>query len=436
MPRVNLTAGRVADFTCPAGTAQAFLWDAAAPGLGLRCTPAGAKAYIFQSRYAGNPLRMTIGSPADWTIPKARERARKLQTIIDEGRDPRAVVAEAVAADTAKRAADRADAVTVGEAWAVYLADRRPHWGERHYADHEDMAREGGREAKAGTRGRGVTIAGPLHALMGRRLRELDAPAVEAWAKREAAARPARARLALRMLKAFLRWCAEHPDYSGAAHAEAAASKRAREALGRPALRNDVLLREQLPAWFAAVRAIDSPAHRAYLQSLLLLGCRPGELLALRWADIDEQWRAMRLRDKAEGERTVPLTPYVASLILRLPRRNAWVFSSPTAKGGRIQRPNITHTRACAVAGLQGLTLHGLRRSYRTLTEWLEVPAGITAQLQGHRPSAIAEKHYTRRPLDLLRLHAKRIEAAMLEWGGVAFDPKAEQQPRLAVVGG
>jgi integrase len=424
MPRIKLTAPRVAAFECPPGREQAFLWDADAPGLAMRVTARGAKAYVLQSRFANKPLRVTIGAPDAWSIAKARERARELQTMIDSGRDPREVIGETIAADAAKRAADRRRLATVAEAWRAYLEDRRPHWGARHYADHVDMTRDGGRETAIGTRGRGVTIDGPLRPLMALRLRELDAPTVEAWAKREAKARPARARLALRILKAFMRWCSSQPEYAGAVAPEAATSKRARETLGKPATKADVLLREQLPAWFKAVQAIASPTHRAYLQALLLVGCRPGEMLDLEWKDIDEQWRSLRIRDKVDGERLIPLTPYVQSLLLALPRRNRWVFSSPLAEGGRIQRPNVMHARACTVAGVPDLTLHGLRRSFRTLTEWLEVPAGVVAQLQGHKPSATAEKHYTRRPLDLLRIYSERIELAMLEWAGVPFEAK------------
>jgi intergrase/recombinase len=38
------------------------------------------------------------------------------------------------------------------------------------------------------------------------------------------------------------------------------------------------------------------------------------------------------------------------------------------------------------------------------------VPTGVVAQLMGHKPSATAEKHYTVRLLDLLRLHHEKIE--------------------------
>jgi hypothetical protein len=37
----------------------------------------------------------------------------------------------------------------------------------------------------------------------------------------------------------------------------------------------------------------------------------------------------------------------------------------------------------------------------------------------GHKPSATAEKHYTVRPLDLLRVHHERIESWILEQGKV-----------------
>ena len=83
------------------------------------------------------------------------------------------------------------------------------------------------------------------------------------------------------------------------------------------------------------------------------------------------------------------------------------------------------------MAELEGLTLHGLRRSFKSLTEWLEVPAGVVAQLMGHKPSALAEKHYRRRPLDLLRKWHDMIEAWILEQADIDFVPAA---PGLRVV--
>ena len=446
MAKIAFTAGRVSGFKCPPDKKQAFMWDATAPGLGLRTTPAGKPAYVFQSVYQGKDLRLTIGSPAAWSIPDAQAKARELQRLIDEGKDPRdlkrdalAAQAEKQAAAAAKEEADKAAALPVGEAWAAYLEARRPFWGERHYLDHIALVRAGGEPAKRGTRGRGVTIAGPLHPLMALALRDLTAPVIEAWAAREAQTRPTAARLAWRCLKAFLSWCAEQPEYAPVLPSvNPAKTKKAREALGKAGIKQDALLREQLPAWFAAVRSIGNATVSAYLQTLLLTGARPGEVLAMRWDDLNTQWRGLTIRDKVEGERVIPLTPYVWHLLAALPRRNEFVFSSNprggTKKAAPISSPNNPLAQACKVAGISPITLHGLRRSFKSLTEWLECPAGVVAQIMGHKPSATAEKHYTVRPLELLRVHHERIEAWILEQAGIVFDSQAEPG-KLRVVG-
>jgi integrase len=261
---------------------------------------------------------------------------------------------------------------------------------------------------------------------MAYRLRDLTAPVIEAWAAREAKTRATSARLAWRMLKVFLAWCEEQPAYLGLLPAKnPAKTKKSREALGKAGVKSDSLQREQLAVWFESVQKINNPVISAYLQTLLLTGARPGEVILMRWEDINTKWKGLTIRDKVEGVRTIPLTPFISQMLAALPRRNDWVFSSPTSKAGHITEPNYPHSVACAVSGLDGLTLHGLRRSFKSLTEWLEIPAGVVAQLMGHKPSATAEKHYTVRPLDLLRVHHEKIEAWILEQAGVTFDAKA-----------
>ena len=430
MAKIAFTAGRVSGFKCPPEKKQAFLWDATAPGLGLRATPAGKPAYVFQSVYQGKDLRITIGSPAAWSIPDAQAKARELQRLIDEGKDPRDLKREALAAHAEKQAAAAADAVTVGEAWQRYLEQRRPFWGELNYRDHVKMAQAGGEQRKRLPDVK--TIPGPLAELMPLRLAELTAPVIEAWAAREAKDRPARVRLALRLLKAFMRWAASEPDLKGKADPAAASAKKAREVAGKAKPKNDYIQREQLPVWFEYVRQIQNPVIAAYLQCLLLTGARREELAELKWEDVNFQWRGMELKDKIEGRRAVPLTPYVSHLLAALPRRNEWVFSSPGSASGRLTEPSIAHRQACAAAGLE-LTLHGLRRSFASLCEWLDIPGGISAQIQGHAPQGVREQNYIRRPLDLLRVHHERIEAWILEQAGIVFDTKAEPGKLRAV---
>ncbi len=425
MAKVAFTAGRVAGFRCPPDKAQAFLWDTTVPGLGLRATPAGKPAYIFQGRFQDKTVRITIGAPDAWSIPQAQGKARELQRQIDEGNDPRSIKRDALAAEAQRKAAEAAQAVTVGEVWAQYLEARKPHWGARHHAEHLLLAKAGGVASNRAVNG--VTQPGILFPMMALPLRELTAPVIEAWAAREGKTRPAAARLAWRCLKAFLSWCAEQPEYAPVLPSvNPTKTTKTRDALGKAGVKQDALLKEQLPAWFDAVRQLQNPVIVAYLQTLLLTGARAGEVLALRWDDVNIKWKGLTIRDKVEGVRVIPLTPYVSQLIHALPRRNEWVFSSPVSASGTLVIPRNPHHDACAVAGIEGLTVHGLRRSFKSLTEWLEIPAGVVAQIMGHKPSATAEKHYTVRPLDLLRLHHERIEAWILEQAGVPFVADAE----------
>jgi integrase len=452
----ELTAGLIERLTCPAGKSQAFMRDTKAPGLRVRATPVsaknpqGIKAFVFEAKLNRQNIRRTIGDVRAWTIDAARTEANRLRVSLDAGNDPRELEREKQVAKAAKEAAAAVQGATVSEAWSVYLAERRPFWREVTYKDHVQMAHAGGDERK---RMKGVkTIAGPLAHFMTMRLADLDNAKVHAWAQKETKVRPTRARLALRLLKAFIRWCALEDAYKAVTDPTAASGKKAREVLGTSKPRNDYIQREQLAAWFTHVRQIQNPVINAYLQCLLLTGARREELGELRWDDVNFQWRGLTMKDKIEDVRAVPLTPYVAHLLQGLPKRNEWVFSSVTAvslnekhtarrtnyhakhgqavplsrsESGRITEPSIAHRKACAAAGLNGLTLHGLRRSFASLCEWLDIPGGISAQIQGHAPQGVREQNYIRRPLDLLRVHHEKIEAWILEQAGVTFIEQA-----------
>ncbi len=416
----NFTVSRLAGFKCGKGKQQAIHWDGKTPGLGLRVTAAGAKSYVFETRLHGKTLRLTIGDLRTWTIGKAQAEATHLKTLSDQGIDPRQQKLQRRAEHEAQRKEIIRLDLTVADAWCAYIESRRPKWSVRHLADHQNLAYSG--------KGR---VAGALAALMPLKLAEINSERVKAWLRDEATRRPTQAALAFRLLRAFLNWCADTPDYSSIAGADACQTRIAKDTLPKKTAKTDCLQREQLQAWFAAVRAIGNPVIAAYLQTLLLIGSRREELAGLKWSDVDFRWQGIIIHDKVEGERTIPLTPFVASLLAALPRRNEWVFSSPAAASGRLQEPRIQHNRALTVAGIPHLTLHGLRRSFGTLTEWVECPTGVVAQIMGHKPSATAEKHYKVRPLDLLRMWHIRIETWMLEQAGIEFQ---QAQPALRAV--
>ncbi|SES71703.1 Site-specific recombinase XerD [Nitrosospira multiformis] len=433
MTKARLTAGRIERFHCPEGKQQAFLWCDEVQGLGVRATAGSVrKSYIFQAKVDGKSMRVTIGDVSAWSIAEAQKAARELKVTIDKGDDPRQVEAEKEAAKKAKAVAailqSVKESVTVGDAWEEYIAERKPHWGKAHLHDHIRAMQAGG--APRTRSNKKFTEPGILRPFAAVRLADLRSEMIDRWAKTESERRPTRARNTLRLLKAFIFWCQNHPAYKEIVSENPARSRKARESLGKPSVKNDALQREQLALWFSAVKQIGNPVTSAYLQALLLTGARRNELATLRWEEVDFQWNSLTIRDKVEGTRIIPLTPYVRLLLSVLPRRNGWVFSSPTAASGRLVDPRIAHNKACAVAGLE-MTLHGLRRSFASLCEWIEMPSGIAAQIQGHKPQGVREQNYIRRPLDLLRMWHVKIEAWILEQAGIEF---IAEKPGLRVV--
>ena len=434
MAKIAFTAGRVSGFKCPPDKKQAFLWDVTAPGLGLRATPAGKPAYVFQGVYQGKDVRLTIGSPTAWSIPDAQTKARELQRLIDEGRDPRDLKRDALAAQTAKTAAAAAHALTVGEVWPLYLETGRPKrrdaWKPRYRADLEAMAAPGGEPKK---RGQGLTRPGPLSPLLALPLTAINEDSLKSWFDREAVAGAHQAARALMMFRGFLRWCAARAEYRKLIDRDAGKAAAIVESLPSNTRRTDALESAQVPGWWQGVEQLSNRTASAYLRGLLLTGARREELAALTWENVDFQWRKLTIADKVEATRTIPLTPYLAQLLATLPRINEFVFAS-AGKAGRIADTRASHSRALQSAGIEGLTIHGLRRSFSLLGEAAGAPAGAIAQVMGHKPSATAEG-YRPRSVDALRPYLAQIEAYILEQAGVSF--MTDMEPgKLRVVAG
>ena len=436
----NFTTGRVAGFKCKPGIKQSIFWDGKTPGLGLRVTASGAKSYIFQTDLHGKTIRLTIGDSRAWSISDAQDKATRLKVMTDQGIDPRQVEAEKKATQQAAEAIEKIKEAIVYDAWQTYLAyqkdkmrhthiERGKRWGERHLRDHENLSQAGGEPKK---RGNGLTTQGVLYPLLQMRMANINAETLKEWQRKEAETRANNARQGFEMFRAFWRWCASRPEYAVIIDSKAVESKELRDEVpSRKSKKFDVLQRAHLPAWFNSVRSLGNPVISAYLQALLLTGARREEMAGLRWEDVDFQWNSIWIKDKIREEgRKIPLSPYFANLLTTLPRRNQWVFSSSAAANGRITEPRIPHNRALSIAGLPPLTLHGLRRTFASLAEWVELPHGIVAQIMGHAPSATAERHYIERPLELLSVWHRKYEAWILQEAGIEFDSKAKSSLR------
>jgi integrase len=439
----DLTNGLIERAACPDGVAFVLLKDSDKKGLRLRVTRAGGKHWQFESRIKGKLFTKALGAWPAIGLDVARQEAHHLRGLAEQGKDPRNLERQQAEAERAEqqrqqekaeaeRAAAIAQALTVGEIWPRYLMEgkpkRREAWKPRYRADLEAMAGPGGLPKK---RGEGVTRPGPLYPLLALPLAQVNEDTLKAWHDREAKAGKHQAARALMMFRGFLRWCSAQIEYRQLTDRDAGRAAAIVERLPTNTRRTDALEAAQVPGWWTGVEQLSNRTASVYLRALLLTGARREEMAALKWADVDFQWRKLTIADKVEQTRTIPLSPYLAQLLATLPRSNPYVFAS-ASKTGRIADTRASHSKALQSAGITALTIHGLRRSFALLGEAAGAPAGAIAQTMGHKPSATAEG-YKPRSIDALRPFLEQIEAHVLALAGVQWVAIAEPGKLRAV---
>jgi integrase len=132
----------------------------------------------------------------------------------------------------------------------------------------------------------------------------------------------------------------------------------------------------------ALVRAATSEQDAAIFLTAALTGLRRGELLALRWRDVDFTGQAIRVRASyAEGHlttpksgkvRAVPMAPDVAAALSRLGQRTDWTGGDdlvfPGELGSFLDGSALRRRYAAAIkrAGLRPLRFHDLRHTFGT----------------------------------------------------------------------
>lgn len=420
----ELAHGLLERAACPDGSPFVLVRDAGNKGLRLRVTKAGGKAWQFETRVKGRLFTRALGEWPNVSIGDAQAEARRLRDLTAKGTDPRELERQQQEAESASKAAAAAKAVTVGDVWPRYLIEGKPKrkdaFKPRYRADLEAMAAAGGEKKK---RGEGNTRPGPLFPLLALALSQVNEDTLKSWYDREALTGKHQAARALMMFRGFMRWCSAKPEYRAMIDRDAGKAAAIVEGLPSNTRRTDALEAAQVPGWWSGVEQLNNRTASVYLRTLLLTGARREEIAALKWADVDFQWRKLTIADKVEATRVIPLTPYLARQLATLPRINEFVFAS-TGKAGRIADTRASHAKALQSAGIDSLTIHGLRRSFSLLGEAAGAPAGAIAQVMGHKPSATAEG-YRPRSVDALRPYLAQIEAHILMQAGIVFDAKA-----------
>ena len=155
--------------------------------------------------------------------------------------------------------------------------------------------------------------------------------------------------------------------------------------------------------------ALPEPS-RSLAWLLVLTGLRIGELLAVRWRNIDLEHGTLRVTETVyDGHFDVPKTrrsqrtvPLAAKAIQILTARKPAVVNPEalvfvTSTGTPFDRHNLTNKQlkpACKKLGLEGVSWHWLRHANATLLDAVGTPLGTVQALLGHSSSEITREVY------------------------------------------
>ena len=125
---------------------------------------------------------------------------------------------------------------------------------------------------------------------------------------------------------------------------------------------------------------------RPIIRLALHTGARKGEILGLRWADIDmEQWLVRFAQTKNHRTRYVPINSALAEVLksLKGSKRPEFVFTSP-GTGTRYKNIDTSFQTAVRLAELRGVTFHTLRHTAASRMVQRGVPLNTVREILGH----------------------------------------------------
>ncbi len=385
--KINFTKAALDALPIPASGQRATYHDAKANGLQIRVGSTGVKTFcVFRRIKGGQPERMTLGRYPSMTIEQARRKAAEINATIEGGANPaeakRALKAELTFADLFKEYLER-HAKVRKRTWAEDEAQYRqyletPFGSKKISAIDRKMiaAWHSGLPAKGITGSRANRIKALVSAVFGR--------AVE-WG---------------------------HMD-----------SNPAQGVRNFPTQSRDRFLQsDELPRFFQAVAAEPSAIIRDYILLSLLTGARRGNVVSMRWKDVNLSEGVWRIPMTKNGTpQNLPLSPdAVAILQARLEQAAPgaeYVFPGD-GKDGHLKEPRKGWERVLKRAGLEDLRLHDLRR---TLGSW-QAKTGASMVIIGkslNHKSQQATAIYARLDIDPVRESVERATGAMLAAAGV-----------------
>ncbi|HEX7408131.1 MAG TPA: site-specific integrase [Candidatus Binatia bacterium] len=143
---------------------------------------------------------------------------------------------------------------------------------------------------------------------------------------------------------------------------------------------------------------------------LALTGCRRGEVLALRWEDVDLEGGVLRLPDAKAGARTVALGASAATLLAELPRNGKHVVHSAFSSDRPLSCSALEDAwdRIRTSAKIPDARLHDLRHTVGTYGGQAGLNAFMVRDLLGHKTLAMTGRYVQR---DLIRCGPPQIKS-------------------------
>lgn len=377
-----------------------FLWDSAMPGFGFRLKPSGAGSFVIQYRNSGGrSRRYRIGRYGVMTAEEARIEARGLLSAIDKGADP------------ASGRTDKRGAPTVADLAERYFREHaEPHKRPSSVASDKRL-NKAHIEPRLG-RHKVADVTRADVAKMHHALRETPYQANRALA------------LLSKMLHLSEAWGLRPDGSNPCRHV-----KRYREDKRERFLSGEELKRIGT-ALADAERTESVPAGIiATVRLLALTGCRLGEILALRWNDVDLKAGLLRLPDSKTGAKTVPLGAPARALLDGLPDKGEYVVHGADPKKPlSVSALEKAWARLRVKAETPDARLHDFRHTVGTYGGAAGFNAFIIRDLLGHKTLAMTGR-YVEKDADPLKRAAdtvaNRIAAAMEGKQAELVDSKA-----------
>ncbi|AVO46438.1 integrase [Phreatobacter cathodiphilus] len=170
---------------------------------------------------------------------------------------------------------------------------------------------------------------------------------------------------------------------------------------------------KHLPKDDASRRSVISPHAAAAIRLLILTGCRLGEVLKLRWSEVDLERGLLMLPDSKTGRKVVVLGAPAVEVLSAIPRIEGCPFviagEQPLKPRADLKRPWSMVRRA---AGLDGVRLHDLRHTFASHGAAAGMGLTVVGRLLGHADVKTTNR-YSHLDADPLRRAANAVGSSL-----------------------